>query len=233
MSCTNGANLTKYSAEYYLTMAQRHKKSQKDNLIKQVKQMLKNNPAVILNKMTKLARQFYLRGREVMMELHRLNAFVRFDIYPEYLLVSDVYPEHDIIDLMFNYFCRRYPDFVITFYDHQRGYLSTRRPNICFPKLKTKRNYWYFPKNAYQVGRIRDLLRPQLNDFLNVDHFTREIWECYYDSQYIQERKNVSLVRKALPAKMIKKSAGGLAYEGQRIAEEEKNRQKNTLLDYI
>ncbi|MFX1293510.1 MAG: DUF4130 domain-containing protein [Promethearchaeota archaeon] len=232
MSCTNGINLTQKTTQYYLAMAERHKKSQRDNLIRQVKRVLKENPAIIQNKMTKLARQFYLRGREVMGELHRLNAFIRFDLYPEYFLVSEVHPEHNIIDLIFYHFCRRFPDFIILIYDQSFGYLSTRRPKIQFPKFKQYKNYWWFPRKLYTLSKIREFIRAQLPKSLKVDLFTSIYWERYYDSQYIKERKNIKLARKSLPQKMIKKAAGGLAYEAQRLDEEETNRQKNTLLDF-
>jgi probable DNA metabolism protein len=232
--CMNGTNtLTNNSTEYYLAMAERHKRSRRDNLVKQVRKVFKENPTIIRNKMSRLARQFYHRGREVMLEVHRLNAFIRFDVYPEYLLVSEVRPEHDVIDLMFNYFRRRYPDFILALYDQRQGYVSTRRPDICFPNLTQERNYWFFPRKVLGVSELRERLRPQLQELLDAENFTGEVWERYYDSQYIKERKNIKLARKALPAKMIKKAAGGLAYEARRLDEEEKDRQKSTLLDYI
>jgi len=233
MSCINGINLTKNTTAHFLDLAGRHRKSQRDGLIPRVKQVLRENPAIIYNKMTKLARQFYLRGREVMGEYHRLNAFVRFEVYPEYLLTSEIRPEHDIVDLMFNYFRRRYPDFLILFFDQKTGYLSTRRPKIRFPSFKYVRNYWYSPRKSYTLDEVRESIRTQLPETLNVEDFTSETWERYYDSQYIKERKNIRLARKALPQKMIKKAGGGLAYEARRLEEEEKNKQKNSLLDFL
>ncbi|NVM55054.1 MAG: DUF4130 domain-containing protein [Candidatus Helarchaeota archaeon] len=232
-SCINGTNLTKKTTGYFIELASRHRKSQRDDLIPRVKKILKENPAVIHNKMTKLAKQFYLRGREVMGEYHRLNAFVRFEVYPEYLLVSEVRPDHDVIDLIFNYFRRRYPDFIILFYDVDYGNLSTRRCEIQFPNFKYKRNYWYFPRNSIPLLEIRKNIRMQLPDTLPVEDFTTQIWERYYDSQYIKDRKNIKLARKALPKKMIKKAGGGLSYEAKRLDEEEKERQKNSLLDFL
>ena len=233
MSCLNGINLTKNTMGYFLELAERHRKSQRDDLIPRVKRVLNENPAIIYNKASKLARQFYLRGREVMGEYHRLNAFVRFEVYPECLLVSDVRPEHDIIDLMFNYFRRRYPDFIILLYERKNGNLSTRRPEIQFSTLKHKRNYWFFPRASYTLVEIRELIRAQLSETIDVEDFTSEVWERYYDSQYIKERKNIKLARKWLPKKMITKATGGLSYEAQRLDEEEKNHQKNSLLDFL
>ena len=233
MACTNGASLSKNTTAYYVSMAERHKKSERDNLVGQVKRALKENPAIILNKMTKLARQFYLRGREVMGEYHRLNAFIRFEVYPEYLLVAEVRPEHDVIDLIFNYFRKRYPDYIIILFEQNYGNISTRRPDVCFPEFKFKRNYWYFPRKSHTLADIRQRIRAQLPETIDVEKFTREVWERYYDSQYIKNRKNIKLARKFLPKKMIKKAAGGLAYEAQRLEEEEKDRQKSTLLDFV
>jgi hypothetical protein len=93
-------SLTKDTTSHFLELASRHKKSLRDDLIPKVKKVLNENPVIIYNKLNKMARQFYLRGREVLGELHRLNAFIRFKVYPEYLLVSEIRPEHDIIDLM-------------------------------------------------------------------------------------------------------------------------------------
>lgn len=229
----NGINLTKNTTARFLDLAGRHRKSHRDGLISRVKQVLKENPAIIYNKMTKLARQFYLRGREVMGEYHRLNAFVRFKVYPEYLLTSEIRPEHNIVDLMFNYFRRRYPDFIILFFDQKNGYLSTRRPEIQFPCFKYVRNYWHFTRNSCTLNEVRERIRTQLPETLNIEDFSSETWERYYDSQYIKERKNIRLARKALPQKMIKKAGGGLAYEARRLEEEEKNKQKNSLLDFL
>ena len=141
MSCTTGINLNADSQEYFLEMAQRHRKSQRDDLVCRVKTVIERDPAIIQNKVTKVAREFYRRGKEVMNELYRLNAFIRFEVYSEYLLVSEIRPEHNIIDLMFHHFWRRYPDFIILFYDNQYGYCSTKRPDIQFSSLKSEKNY--------------------------------------------------------------------------------------------
>jgi probable DNA metabolism protein len=226
-------SLTKDTTSHFLELASRHKKSLRDDLIPKVKKVLNENPTIIYNKLNKMARQFYLRGREVLGELHRLNAFIRFKVYPEYLLVSEIRPEHDIIDLMFNYFHRRYPDFIILFYEQYQGNLATKRANICFDALKQKRNYWFFPRQSYTLDELRGLIRPQLKELFAVEDFSSEVWERYYDSQYIKERKNIKLARKALPKKMIEKSGGGLSYEALRLEEEENSRQMNSLLDYL
>ncbi len=229
----NGINLSKDTANYFLELAGRHWKSHRDNLITHVKKVLKENPAIIFNKMTKLGRQFYLRGREVMREYYRLNAFIRFEMHPEYLLVSEIRPEHDILDFIFNYFRRRYPDFLILLFDEKTGNISTRRAEIEFPMFKFKRNYWYFMRHLFSLDEIRQIIRAQLPDTIKINVFTTRVWERYYDSQYIQDRKNIQLARKLIPKKMIKKAAGGLAYEAKRFDEEEKNRQKNSLLDFL
>ena len=214
-------------------MAQRHKKSQRDDLVCRVKKVIERDPAIIQNKVTKIAHEFYRRGKEVMNELYRLNAFIRFDVYPEYLLVTEISPEHNIIDLMFHYFWRRYPDFLILFYDRQSGYLSTKRPDIQFPSLKYEKNYWVFGRDQFNLADIRNVIAPQLPEMFNVDDFTATTWERYYDSQYIKDRKNIKLARKALPKKMIRKAVKGLAYEAKRLDEEENSRQKNALLKFL
>lgn len=214
-------------------MVQRHRKSQRDDLVSRVKPVLERDPAIIQNKMTKVAREFYRRGKEVMNELYRLNAFIRFDVYPEYLLVSEIRPEHNIVDLMFYYFWRRYPDFIILLFDKQHGYCSTKRPDIQFASLKQEKNYWIFNRNQYTLVEIRTWIIPQLPNLFDVGSFTPTTWERYYDSQYIKDRKNVKLARKALPMKMIKKAVNGLAYEAKRLEEEENDRQKNSLLKYL
>lgn len=233
VSCSDNGNLEKNSLNYFLEMAQRHRKSKRDNLIARVTRVLKENPAIIQNKMTKLAQQFYSRGREVIGEVHRLIAFIRFELYPEYLLVSEVYPEHDVIDLMFNFFCKRYPTFIILFFTKKQGYIATNRSDIDFPAFKFKQNYWVFKRNSNSLDNIRQLLRLQLSAILTPEKFSSKTWECYYDSQYIKSRKNIRLARKVLPEKMIRKVAGGLAYEAQRLDEEEKKQQKCTLLEFF
>jgi len=233
MSCTTGINLNADSQEYFLEMAQRHRKSQRDDLVCRVKTVIERDPAIIQNKVTKVAREFYRRGKEVMNELYRLNAFIRFEVYSEYLLVSEIRPEHNIIDLMFHHFWRRYPDFIILFYDNQYGYCSTKRPDIQFSSLKYEKNYWIFKRDQYTLAEIRTCIAPQLHELFNVDSFTPTTWERYYDSQYIKDRKNTKMARKALPTKMIKKAVSGLAYEAKRLEEEEKDRQKNSLLKYL
>ncbi len=219
--------------EYFMDMAQRHKKSQRDNLIQKIKIKMEHDPAIIQNKMTKLAREFYRRGKEVMNELYRLNAFIRFEVYPEYLLMSEIRPEHDIIDLIFYYFWRRYPEFIILLYDKRYGYLSTKRPGLRFPLLRCEKNYWIFGRDHFALSAIRKFIAPQLQEPFHTENFTSKTWECYYDSQYIKNRKNIKLARKALPKKMIKKAVTGLSYEAKRLEEEEKGRQKNSLLKYL
>lgn len=214
-------------------MAKRHKKSQRDDLIYRVEKVIGRDPAIIENKMTKIAREFYQRGKEVMNELYRLNAFIRFEVYPEYLLVTEIRPEHNIIDLMFHHFWRRYPDFLILFYDKKNGYLSTKRFDIQFSSLKYENNYWIFGRDQFNLSDIRNFIAPQLPEMFNVDNFPANTWERYYDSQYIKDRKNIKLARKALPKKMIRKAVTGLAYEAKRLEEEEKNKQKNSLSKFF
>ncbi|MDD1777204.1 MAG: DUF4130 domain-containing protein [Candidatus Helarchaeota archaeon] len=236
MSCTTGINLNKDSVEYFLEMAQRHRKSQRDDLVSRVKTVLERDPAIIQNKVTKIAREFYRRGKEVMNELYRLNAFIRFEVYPEYLLVSEIRSEHDIIDLMFPYFWRRYPDFIILLNDKEYGFCSTKRSDIqfSFSSWKCERNYWIFKRDQYTLAEIRTSIAPQLQHLFDVDTSSSIIWEKYYDSQYIKDRKNIKLARKALPKKMIKESVSGLSYEAKRLDEEENDRQKkNSLLKYL
>lgn len=233
MSCINGFNLSKDTTVHYLQLAARHSKSSRDDLILRVKKVLQVNPAIIYNKTTKLARQFYLRVKEVMGEYHRLNAFIRFEAYPEYLLVSEVRAEHDVLDLMFNYFRRRYPDYIIVLNTGEDCNLSTRRSDIQFPQLKVRRNYWYFAREQYSLDEIRAMIRVQLPEILALDDFSPHLWECYYDSQYIKARKNLRLARKAIPKKMIEKSAGGLSHEARRFDEAEKTLQTTTLLQYL
>lgn len=162
-------------ATYY---AGRHKSTDKYRLIISVlQQALQYGPDYVLSRVSSESRQMFNRSRRVCMEIHRAYGFVRtqpVDTANGPVMVGKAKFEHDIYDIVIQYFNRRHKIPLYLISEDQVYYLHER----CLKITNINELYFKIPE----------------------DEFT-PLWEAYYDSQSIESRKNLALARKHLPKK--------------------------------
>jgi hypothetical protein len=166
-------------------------------------------------------------GREVALELHRIKSFLRFEFYPEMFLFSKLNAEHDIVDLLLNFFTNRFPEFFIGLRKNNIIYLGTNRKDvkITIPKYKNR----HYKLISSKLPVFLDYLREVSDKKLDFGDFTVKIYHMYYDSQYISTRKNIKAAKKFLPDKL--RSLIDQEYEFQMI--NKKNQGNKKITDYF
>lgn len=165
------------SAAYY---ALRYNDAGNANLVLTVMlQALEKGPDYVINRLSTESRAFYNRSRRVCMEIHRAYGFLR--LLPvvsgnKHFLFAKVGFQHQIYDIVIRYFTLRNKDGQVILIDGDSAYyLSEKKLVTC-------------PANELQVTVPPD-------DF-------QKFWEVYYDSQFIEQRKNLALARKHIPKKL-------------------------------
>lgn len=147
-------------------------------ILKVMIQALEKGPDFVLSRVSNEARTMFSRSRRVCMELHRAYGFIRLNpvnFNGREILVANAGFEHNIHDLVLRYFRRRQENIPIYIVDKDFAY--------------------FLSKEKTYVTHVNDL---PFN--LPQDHF-QEYWNAYYDSQFIEGRKNLALARKHIPKK--------------------------------
>ncbi|MBZ4654092.1 MAG: hypothetical protein JG781_1431 [Peptococcaceae bacterium] len=129
-----------------------------------------------LSNVSSSCRRLALLAREVHHEVHRMLGFIRFSALDEETLVARPKLYHDTADLILKRFAPRYP--------HYKVVLVLDTQALCF----------------YQ-GKIFSLDARPFREFLAKKDDYSTLWEQYYKSQYIEDRKNIRLAQKVIPQK--------------------------------
>ena len=198
MSCSPGIPNDNY--ESLMFWAQRHKKSHQNNLLSRVEKIYNKNPELIRGKVIDDAKKFHKIAREVALEFNRLKGFLHFKLFPEMVLFGEVETDHDIIDLLLNFFIKRFPEFFICLQKSDIIYLGTYRKDVSL-NYKTYKNQYYRLKKIKLI-KFLDYLKKNCDKKINLGQFTGDNWIEYYNSQYIESRKNIKLAKKTLPLKL-------------------------------
>ncbi|WP_418792134.1 DUF4130 domain-containing protein [Phosphitispora sp. TUW77] len=163
-------------------------------ILKVLSQALEHGPDYVLSKVSKDARKMFNRSRRVCMEAHRANGFIRLtpvENANNRFMVGKADFKHDIADLVLHYFSSRHRGwkiYLITGNNLQAG-------NTCRPTAFIEQTAYYLESGAVKTTSLANLPF----DFPE-DEFDK-LWKCYYESQYIEGRKNLALARKHLPQK--------------------------------
>lgn len=165
------------TAVYY---ALRYKKSGSCELpIKVMSQALEFGPDFVLSRVSKEARSMFNRARRVTMEVHRAFGFVRLipvEGSKQPVMVAFVNFEHRIHDIVLRYFSNRQKNTVIYLIDGEKAYfINGNKPR----STSLDRLPFSLPDNTFQ-----------------------DYWDAYYDSQFIEGRKNPALAKKHIPQKL-------------------------------
>lgn len=147
-------------------------------IISVLKQALDYGAVFVLSKISKEARTMLNRARRVLSEIHRVYGFVRLQPTlsgTQEVMVGRIELEHEIYDIVLKYFTKRLNGVPVYLLEHDLAY--------------------FLHNNTVNVCPIKDLPFD-----LPCDNFNT-LWNTYYDSQYIAQRKNLALARKNLPKK--------------------------------
>jgi len=125
------------------------------------------------------AKELHYKSRAVGCEIHRAHSFLRFQEKGDALVAKGDF-EHDIVDLVLDHFMMRFPRKKIVLLTDGKAYVGERR----IVSLDDPAKY------ALERTSQSRLAEPD--------------WEAYYDSQYIEARRNRKLAMRHVPKKLWK-----------------------------
>lgn len=137
----------------------------------------------LLSHDSEVTKRYYGYYREVMSEINRMKAHTRLREGKDALYV-EIYPEHLVHDLYLEWAERRSPDRVTVVKCHREYYLVNAK-------------YRGYNKN---IVTISDEEAARLTEGAS-EQKADDIWKTYYDSQFIEGRRNKAFASKMLPKK--------------------------------
>jgi len=144
-------------------------------ILKAITEALEFGPQYCLQGVSSAARKFAKRARSVQHEVHRMLGFVRFVPQGEHTLVTKPKLQHQTSDLILRSFQPRYPEHKLVLI------LDDYAISIFHHTLKKEAS-----------GPYLACLE---------DNTTKELWNRYYQSQYIETRSNITLAQQRIPLK--------------------------------
>jgi len=148
------------------------------------------------------ARQIHNWDRQVSHCIHACKSFIRFEI-SDGILLAKVEPEHFVEDIVIKWFKARFPLFTIV--------ISSSRGIFIFDDKFHIENSTF----NMEILKNNDKLLSELS-------LVEDVWEDYYASQFIGERKNTKLFKKNIPKKYL---------NWQVLSTEKKSSNKNKILN--
>jgi probable DNA metabolism protein len=144
-------------------------------ILEAVTQALIQGPQYCLQCVSPVARKFHNQARAVQHEVHKMLGFIRFKPANKHTLVTQPKLFHHTADLILKAFQPRYPEYKLVIVLEE--YALTLYQGL----LKKEPSQEYLP-------------------FLQ-DDGVEQLWDRYYQSQYIESRKNIALAQKCIPQK--------------------------------
>jgi probable DNA metabolism protein len=138
-------------------------------------QAMKFGPDYVLDKCSPESVQFIRRYREVVREYGKFIAHSRFQRFNN-TLISEAKAKYNIIDLLLRYFKARYRDKKIVLLNKNKAYIANG--------------------GTYTINRDEFLEQTKIK-------LKREdpLWDIYYNSQFISNRRNKRLAMSRMPKK--------------------------------
>jgi len=154
----------------YLTFALRSRQCEPDELVRLVARYYPNFMAILAHK-DETAKKYFRLQRETAGELERIKSYCRFRPSGDMLYV-EIDPKNDIRDLFMEWAMRRNGDRIIVVKCHAEYYILNARA---------------LGYRAETANVTKDEAERLLGDIPETDS---EIWDTFYDSQAIENRRN-------------------------------------------
>jgi len=165
----------------YVTYALRNCRCVPDELVRLLALYYPDMRAVLAHK-DPLSKKYYHYHRETMGELERLKAHVRFRLAGD-MLYAEITPKHDVADLFMEWAMRRNRDRAVIVKCHSEYYVLNAR------------------SQGYR-REVASISKEEAERLLgNAPDTGSAIWDTFYDSQYIENRRNKGYAKTRLPAK--------------------------------
>lgn len=173
VSCQVSRRTIESPFEKRIRLAMRHSAPNNRKLIATVRQQANElGMEYVLSNVSSEARLLFLRSREVSNEIYRGKAFMRFEQSGD-LLIARFRFAHDVEDLIVRYFAAKFSPKVILILS-KRAWIGRGETIISFSSSAIK--------SRYMAKESKDSL-----------------WDAYYDSCFIESRRNKGLAQKRIP----------------------------------
>jgi probable DNA metabolism protein len=192
----------KYELARRVENYKRHKDYNPRTLEKVLEQVDGKGVSYVLSAVSDEAREVHLKSRQVGCECHRAVSYLRFQESGDCLVTKAEF-EHDIIEGVMNHFTKRFP----------RNKIVIIQEGVAYVGFGDK--------------IIQEDPSTYLKTYKKQKPESDELWNRFYDSQYIPARRNRKLAMKAVPKKLWKRFD---IPEGEKI---DKGIEAVTLLEYI
>lgn len=130
-------------------------------------------------------------AKNVSREKHRMEAFVRFRLTKDEIYFANIEPDFNVLPLISKHFKNRYADQKWVIYDIKRNY------GLYYDLNKLEIMHMNFPKNF-------DFSKTDKNFFAEEEFEFQELWQNYFKSTNITERKNMKLHIRHVPKRYWK-----------------------------
>ena len=159
-------------------------------------QQIKRIPEVVLrNSGIPFAKKVNKMMREVSKEAYRATQFTRTEINNRGVMFGVVLLKHRVIDLVLQYFSKRFPQCIICLYNEYN-----RKTTVIDEKGKIQEFNSPLKSSVEKISKIRPII-PYFDD---IQFSGEEIFETLYNSQFISERENKSYFKKMIPNQCFK-----------------------------
>jgi len=152
----------------------------------------KQDPDIVKNIATSEARKLHGMHRCVMREVHLKSGFIRFESSDHGMLYAKINLEHKTEDMLLQHFHNRFPLFHIV--------LEVKGVSWLINKSGVISKYNLSVLDLVKQLEIR-LPKNELLCELDLGESGDDLWNKYYNSQYIGERRNLKLMKKMMPLK--------------------------------
>ncbi|MFH2027987.1 MAG: DUF4130 domain-containing protein [Nanoarchaeota archaeon] len=168
-------------------LANRHK-----NFDKKVYDIVRKQDVVFVeNLATPEARRVYNWNRQVAGCYQRSRAFCRMKISKHSIVYCSIDPEHFVEDLVARWFLSRFPMFTIMVESKRGTFVISKTTDLVI-----------YDKKIDELLPEFEKIMPENSILSDLTEFDEDsVWEGYYDSQFIKERKNKKYFLKNIPKK--------------------------------
>ncbi len=154
-----------------------------------VEKVLQQDEGLVAAKATCEARKLYNLSREVLGDAHRLRSFLRLKVSKHGILYAGIKTDHDIEDIIVAHFVRRFPGFVIVIESQKGSFIGSRQ-------LK---EVLFVATNLDDILKKLEETLPVVESLEEFEVFDERMWETFYKSQNMKERKNMRLFLRNIP----------------------------------